>query len=186
MHKGKASDAVGGGLITRPGADFVFEAPRMHYAFQCVMPNGEVRWNDGFYNLVTTAGKTDLVDKYFKNGTVPAAWYVGLMDNAGYTGEAAGDTAASHTGWVETHTTYSQANRPTLTFGTASNGAVSNSASPAAFSMTGTITVKGAFVISNNTKGGTTGTLYSVGVFGASRSVVNGDTLNVTVTLTIA
>lgn len=185
MENANALDITGSGLITRPGTEFDFKAPRMHYAFKCVMPNGEIRWTDDFFNVVTTVGKTDLVDKYFKGATYTAAWFVGLIDASGYTAVAAGDTAASHAGWTETHTTYSQGTRPALTFGTASAGSVNNSASAAAFSMTGTVTVKGAFVISNSTKGGTTGILYSAGAFGADRAVVNGDSLNVTITLTI-
>jgi hypothetical protein len=149
------------------------------------MPNGEVRWNDEFANTVMTAGKTDLVDKYFKGSTYTAAWYVGLVSSSGYSAIAAADTAASHAGWTEDQN-YSQANRPTLTFGTASAGSVNNSGSVAAFSINGTTTIKGAFVITNNTKGGTTGTLYSAGLFSGDRAVVSGDTLNVTITLTIS
>jgi len=49
------------------------------------------------------------------------------------------------------------------------------------FTINGTTTVGGAFLTSNNTKGGTTGTLFSASDFTApgDRSVVNGDTLNV-------
>jgi hypothetical protein len=39
---------------------------------------------------------------------------------------------------------------------------------------------------SNNTKGGTTGTLLGGNDFAASRAVQDGDTLNVTVTCSIA
>jgi hypothetical protein len=48
--------------------------------------------------------------------------------------------------------------------------------------------VGGAFLTSDNTKGGTTGTLFSAADFSApgDRSVVNGDTLNVTYTFSLA
>jgi hypothetical protein len=47
--------------------------------------------------------------------------------------------------------------------------------------------VGGAFLTSNNTKGGTTGTLFSAVDFSApgDRSVVSGDTLTVTYTFSL-
>ena len=53
--------------------------------------------------------------------------------------------------------------------------------------MNATSTVAGAFVVSNNaTSSATAGTLYGVVDFGSTRSVISGDTLEVTVTLTAA
>ena len=53
--------------------------------------------------------------------------------------------------------------------------------------MNATSTVAGAFVVSNNaTSSATAGTLYGVVDFGSTRGVINGDTLEVTVTLTAA
>jgi hypothetical protein len=48
--------------------------------------------------------------------------------------------------------------------------------------------VGGAFLVSNSTKSGTTGVLYSAADFGApgDRSVVNSDILTVTYTLSLA
>jgi hypothetical protein len=64
---------------------------------------------------------------------------------------------------------------------------ITNSASPAAFNINGSTTVGGAFLTSNNTKGGTTGTLFSAADFSApgDRTVANGDTLNVTYTFSL-
>jgi len=149
-------------------------APFFRYEVECIAPDGSVRWRDGFTNLVTTAGKTDLIDKYFKGSAYTAAWFLGLKG----TGSAAvGDTLASHAGWAEVNP-YA-GNRPAITFGTTSGG--SNTATAVSYSINATATVAGAFVSSVNT--GTAGTLYSAGDFGASRSVVSGDTLNVTLTV---
>jgi hypothetical protein len=48
--------------------------------------------------------------------------------------------------------------------------------------MNGTVTIAGAFLISNSTKSGTTGILFSASTFQSpgARAVVSGDTLNVT------
>ena len=72
-------------------------------------------------------------------------------------------------------------NRPAITFGTTAAG--SNTATAVSFAITlaGPTTVAGAFTSTVAT--GTAGTLYSAGDFAASRSVVSGDTLNVTITV---
>lgn len=153
------------------------KAPRFIYHVECYGANGALKWVEDYENLVTTAGKTDIVDKYFKGSAYTAAWFLGLK---GAGTAAAGDTMASHAGWAEV-TAYSNATLPAITFGTTSAG--SNTATAVTFNINGTATVAGAFVTTNSTKGGTTGTLYSAGDFAASRSVVSGDTLNVTLTV---
>jgi hypothetical protein len=179
--------------IIQQGADAAGEAKarsgvaagvvfKNHYHFQCFGPDGKLKWEDGFDNLVTTVGLNDNLTKYFKGSSYTAAWYVGLT--TGSPTFANGDTAASHTGWTES-SAYSEAVRQTLTLGTASGGSIDNSAAKATFSINANATLGGAFVISDNTKGGTTGTLYGGGAFSAgNKSLNSGDTLQVTITLT--
>lgn len=155
----------------------VTAAPRFKYAIECFGLDGKLKWREDIENLVTTEGKTDIVNKYFKGSAYTAAWYLGLK-GAGTI--AAGDTLASHAGWSEV-TQYS-GNRPTITFGTTSSG--SNTATQVSISINATATVAGAFIASVNT--GTSGTLYSAADFSASRSVVSGDTLNITPTVSVA
>lgn len=168
-------DSLAGGLVARPSLDIEVPALRFRYDFECYDADGNLKWRDGFDNLVTTVGKNDLLDKYFKGSAYTAAWYLGLKG----TGTAAvGDTASSHAGWAEVNP-YS-GNRPAIAFGTTSAG--SNTATTNTYTITGTATVAGAFVQSANT--GTTGILYSAGDFSAPRSVGSGDTLNATLTVT--
>lgn len=148
--------------------------PKLTYAFECFDKDGNLKWRDSFENLVTTQGLNDIIDKYFKGAAYTAAWFLGLKA-AGT--PVVGDTLASHASWAEL-TGYT-GNRKAITFGTTSGG--SNTATAAAFAITGTATVAGAFVGSVAT--GTAGTLYSAGDFAAARSVINGDTLNVTLTV---
>lgn len=169
-----ATTALTAGLVANPGHSEQIGAARFHYHIECVGADGKVKWVEEFDNLVTTAGKNDLLDKYFKGSAYTAAWYLGLK---GTGSAAAGDTLASHSGWSEV-TPYS-GNRPAITFGTSSSG--SNTATAVSYSINATATVAGAFIASVNT--GTSGTLYSAGDFAASRSVVSGDTLNVTLTV---
>jgi hypothetical protein len=151
------------------------------YQFECRDGAGNLRWAEDVFNLTTTAGATDVLTQYFKGAAYTAAFYVGLKG----TGTAAtGDTMASHAGWAEV-AAYSNSTRPALTLGTASAGSVDNSASKAVFNINGSATVDGAFVTTNNTISGTTGTLFGAATFsGGSRAVLSGDTLSVTVTLT--
>lgn len=159
-------------------------APRFHYDIECVGADGQVKWRESIDNLVVTAGKNDLLTNYFKGSSYTAAFFVGLVDNASFSAIAAGDTAASHAGWLDA-VPYSNATRPALTLGTASAGSIDNSASKASFTINATATLNGAFCITNSTKSGTTGVLYSASSFGSTRSVINGDTVNVQVTLTV-
>ena len=155
---------------------------RTHWTVECRDKDGNLKWEESRDNLVTTEGLNDVLNKYFKGSAYTAAWYVGLK-GAGTI--AIGDTAASHAGWSE-NTTYSESVRQTLTLGTVSAASVNNSASKAVFTINGAATIAGAFLISNSTKGGTTGTLFSASDFSSSRTLASGDTVTITVTLTAA
>lgn len=151
---------------------------------ECYDKNGDLKWSDVAKNMVVNTGLQDMNTKYFTGSAYTATWYLGLVNSAGFTAYAAGDTLALHTGWAET-TDYSGANRPTATFGTATTAApsvISNSASQAQFNITGSVTVKGAFLCNVQDKTSSTGLLFSVASFEApgDRVVVSGDTLNVT------
>ena len=155
-----------------------------HYHVQCVGADGKEKWVAEFDNLVVDAGLNDVLDKYLKGSAYTAAFYVGLT--AATPTFAAEDTMASHGGWTES-AAYSQATRPALTLGSVASKSVDNSARKAQFSINGSATIGGAFVTTSSTKSGSTGTLYGGGAFTeGNRGVVNGDTLNVTVTLTAA
>lgn len=152
------------------------------YYFRCYDKDGNLKWEDKAENLVVNEGLQDMNNKYFKGTSYTAAWYLGLITGPGSgTTIAAADTLASHAGWTE-DTNYS-GNRKSVTFGTPSTAdpsVVSNSGSAAQFSINGTTTIAGAFLASVDT--GTSGILFSASDFQSpgDRSVVNGDTLNVT------
>lgn len=151
-----------------------------YYEVECYDPNGNLKWDDSFENLVVTVGRNHYLNSTLTSGSTPA-WYVGLK---GTGTPAASDTMASHGSWSEIQP-YSNATRPSYTPGLVSGGSVDNSASKASFSITGSETVYGAFLCDNSAKGVPTGILLGAGDFAASRSVEIGDTLNVTVTCSI-
>ena len=160
------------------------------YKIQCHDVSGNLKWEAESKNLVVNVGLQDMNAKYFTGSSYTAAWYIGLYGAGASNTPAASDTMSSHAGWTEV-VPYSNATRPVCTFGTpttANPSVATNSASPALFNINATATVGGAFLTSNNTKSGTTGTLYSAADFGSpgDRTVANGDVLNVTYTLSLA
>jgi len=159
------------------------------FTVQCFDAEGNLKWSEEKHNLVVNVGLKDMNDKYFSGSAYTAGWFLGLYGAASSNNPAAGDTMASHAGWTEV-TDYTEATRPACTFGaatTADPSVISNSASVAVFSIDDTVTVGGAFLTSNSTKGGTTGTLFSAADFQSpgDRSVVNGDVINVTYTFSL-
>ncbi|MCC8946006.1 hypothetical protein H8A97_13075 [Bradyrhizobium sp. Arg62] len=168
------------GLDAAAAANIGMIRMKSTYRFECFDADGNLKWEETVDNLVVNVGLNDLLSNYFKGSSYTAAFYVGLKD-AGTV--AAGDTMSSHSGWTE-DTSYSNSTRPALTLGSVSGQSVDNSASKAVFTINGTATIAGAFVTTSSTKGGTTGVLYGAADFGAARSVLSGDTLNLTVTLT--
>jgi len=158
---------------------------KTHFHIVARDPQGNIKWTDEFDNLVVNAGLDDSLDKHLKGSSYTAAWYVGLTD--GTPSVAAGDTMASHAGWTEV-TAYDEANRQTLTLGSVSGQSVDNSASKAVFTVsTNDTTIGGAFITTDDTKGGSSGTLYGGGAFSAGdKTLDDDDTLTITVTLTAA
>jgi len=157
------------------------------------------KWVEEFENHVTTQGKAVLLDVMFGTAgstTQITAWFCGLISSVSYSTTAIGDTAAQingTNGWKEAAASnapnYSAGTRAALSWAAASGTPTVSkaTASAASFSISGAGTVKGCFVISNSTKDGTSGILYSAGVFSGGDKVVGiGDTLNVTGTLSVA
>lgn len=190
MLKDKASsqDVIGAMLTRAASADGHAQAGGV-FSIECRDSEGNLKWSDALHNLVVNAGLQDMNAKYFSGTTYTATWFIGLYGAGASNTPNASDTAALHPGWTEI-TPYSNATRPACTFGTASTAdpsVITNTASPAAFNINATATVGGAFLISNNTKGGSTGILFSASDFAApgDRVVASGDVLNVTYTFSL-
>ena len=161
------------------------------YDVKCLDADGNLKWEDEIKNLVVTVGKNDLLDKYFAGSAYTAAWYMGLVDNASFSAYAAGDTLASHTGWLE-YLNYtisgSSTNRATAAWNAASSGSKASTATTFTISGAGG-TVLGAILCAtqarNTSSNGGAGILYSAGSFATSRAVIAGDSLLVTYTASV-
>jgi hypothetical protein len=154
----------------------------------CYDENGNLKWEEKNNNLVVNQGIQYMAGTALTSVAQITSWYIGLYGAGASNTPAAGDTMSSHAGWTEV-TAYSQATRVFATFATATTAnpsVVTNSASVAVFTMNGSTTVGGAFLTSGSAKSGTTGTLFSASDFtGGDRTVVSGDTLNVTYTFSL-
>src|SRR5947209_12911309 len=73
-----AGAQFGSGMVSRPARAEVVAGPRFIYDVTDVAADGHVRWHVRFHNLVTTAGKNDLLDKYFKGSAYTATWFLCL------------------------------------------------------------------------------------------------------------
>lgn len=189
VEKANAGEKVAAGLVAGTQSGESAKATGK-YTVECFDKDGNLKWKAETPNLVVNVGLQYMAGAALTSTTQITTWYLGLYGAGASNTPAATDTMSSHIGWTE-NTTYSNANRPTATFVAATNAnpsVVTNSASPATFNINGTATIGGAFLTSSNTKGGTTGTLFSAADFQApgDRSVVNGDTLNVTYTFSLA
>lgn len=186
MEQAKTNDVVASGLIARPGSEEVARAMGKYF-FECYDKDGNLKWTAESKNLVVNVGLQYMAGTALDGATARiTSWYIGLYGAGASNTPAASDTLASHAGWTEI-TPYS-GNRPAATFAaatTANPSVVTNSASKASYSITSSATVGGAFLAS--AASGTSGTLFSASDFtGGDRSVVNGDTLQVTYTFSLA
>lgn len=188
-EKLRIADALGACLVRADGSLFTPEGMQ-ESTFKCqgemkidVYRKGKLDSQYVFKNLVVNVGKNYILDVMFNSGTqiASSSWFMGLVSDSGFTSIQATDTASSHAGWTE-FTGYSQSTRVLWGQGAASGQAVTN-ASPATFDITSTGTIRGGFIISNSTKGGTTGTLWAAALFTSSVPVNNGDQLRCTYTL---
>jgi len=156
------------------------------YEVECIGADGKLKWHDTIENVVATVGKNLALDTFLAGSAYTVVGpFMGLISSTSYTATAAGDTMASHSGWIEAGgsnaPTYS-GNRKTAVWSAAASGSKALSAA-LSFAITSSGTVKGAFIVYGtgalNTKDNTAGILWSAGTFSTGdKAVVNGDTLN--------
>lgn len=175
----------GGGLVEETGLRGRF--------FANLVRDGRTIWEDEFENTVVTVGKNLALDTYLAGSAYTVTGpFMGLISLASFSAIATTDTMSSHAGWLEA----GNANAPTYTvprktaaWNAASGGSKALS-SALSFAITGTGTVKGAFLVYGtgavSTVDNTSGTLYSAGLFsGGDRAVLSGDTLNISYTASL-
>ena len=167
------------------------------YHVVCRDKEGNVKWEEGFPNLVNAVGKELMLDTLLKGSSYSVVGpFLGLIGGASPT-FAAADTNASHAGWTEftNYTVGGSAVRGTAVFGAATSSGLTpaNITTSLATAITYTITgaggtVSGCFLVTgsgaSSTQGNTSGTLYSAGAFSTAKVTTAGDTVSVTYSTT--
>jgi len=136
-------------------------------------------------NGITNEGKDALLDIMFHADTQIDPWYIGLINNSGFTALAAADTHASHGGWTE-FTDFDESFRGEWTEGAASSQSMTNASSVDFSINVDSSAINGIFIADLLTKGSTaSGTLWSTGSFATAVAADDGDTLSITYTLNV-
>jgi len=131
-------------------------------------------------NLVVTEGRTHLLSVGFNQGSQVTTWFGGLLGAA--TSPAAGWTMTD----ITEFTNYDEAVRESYVEDTPAAGSVTNTTTMDFTISVDSSTVYGAFLCSDNTKSGTSGTLMSAALFANARVLYDDDVLKVTYTLNTA
>jgi hypothetical protein len=157
----------------------------------CRDADGVELWRDDFPNLLTTLGKNFLLDTTLAGSSYTVVGpYMGLISSTSFSAVAAGDTMASHAGWLEAGTT----NAPTysariICAWSAASGGVKALSAGLVFTFTGSGTVQGAFIVTGSgavtTNLNTSGTLYSAGTLGTPQPVISTNTLTLSYSTTL-
>lgn len=159
--------------------DNAFKVGGVFYA-DCFDKNGNKKWSDVAKNLVVNEGLNHILNVQFHGTTQVGTWYVGLKKTGS---PASVHTLASHGAWLEA-TGYTTGLRKAYTEATASGKSITNSANKASYAISSAATIAGAFVCSVTS--GTSGVLFCAADFTSPRAVENGDTLEVTYTISAA
>jgi len=165
------------------------------YIVECRDAAGNLKWEEEFPNLVVAVGKQLMLDTLLRtSGTYTTVGpFLGLINNS--TTFAAADTMTSKT-WTEltTYTVGGSAVRGTAVFaassssGTTPSNVTTSTATAITYTMTGSATVYGCFLVTGtgavSTISSTAGVLYSEGNFSTAKTVTSGDTVTVTYSTT--
>jgi hypothetical protein len=139
---------------------------------------GKVLSAEVLHNLMPYEGLNHAINVILRAGAQAPSWFTGIYETP-YT-PVAEDIAATFKDVAGECSAYTPATRPLLVLSAPVMGSADNLASRAEFTMTANKTIYGAFVISNNTKGGGAGILLSAARFASPKALNTTDVLRLT------
>lgn len=166
-----------GGILVPPSNIAV----KGHYHGQ-IIRNGVVIDDFEVDNLVVNEGLNTMLDVMFHGSTQITTWFMGVFEG-NYT-PVATVTALGIAAAATESTAYASSTRPEYVEAAAASQVTTNVANRASFVFNATKTIYGAFLISNNTKSGTSGVLFSAARFSTAKNVESGDELLLTYSFT--
>jgi hypothetical protein len=142
--------------------------------------NGELLHRQESSNLVVNQGLDYLLDVGLSAASALTSWYVGLFK--GNATPSSTDTAQNVNTRLTELTEYTQGARVAWTEAGVSSQTITNAASKAVFDINAAVTAYGAFLCSAQTHGndGASAKLLAASRFGTSRSLEDGDQLQIT------
>ena len=155
----------------------VLRLPGFTYFCDVLSPTGRLLDSFEVGNLIPQQAIDYVAGTFDGNGSIITNWYVGLFKN-GFT-PVAGTTAAQLPTTVGEFVGYSEAARPAWNAVYDNLSRLDNQATVAEFTLTQDTTLYGAFIVSNSTKGGGSGTLLSIARFPSPKQMENGSTFKV-------
>lgn len=142
-------------------------------------PDGTPGWRVNLPNSVTDEGIDWLLNVGFAGLAQSPQLYLGVIDEAGYTGVDPSDTHTSHPGWSE-WTAVASVNRP-IWIPMAANGGLMGTVSPTIVNITADGQIRGCFLTTVIGVGSVAaGVLYNTVIALAGLDVESGGTLEIT------
>jgi len=149
-----------------------------------VIKDGEVVDSSVEHNLLPQQSIDHISSLIRGAGATPiSSWYIGVFES-NYVPDAS-VTAADLQTTVGESQAYDETERQAWTNAYDGTSLISNASSVAEFTMSSTKTIYGAFIVSNATKGSTSGILLSLARFSTAKSVDDGSVLRVTAGLSL-
>lgn len=133
-------------------------------------------------NLVVNTGLNHLLSAALAGGSAISSWYIAPFKND--ITPSASQTTSNYTSVAGELTEYDESTRQAWTYAAVSSQSITNTASPAVFTINASVTVRGAGIVSVSTKSATSGTLLCYARFGSDRTLADNDELSIKYTIT--
>lgn len=130
-------------------------------------------------NLIVDQAEAKTLAVMFLSDAKITSWYLSLFSGSTPpTGTLTAANVAATLGEITSTTEgFTNATRPVWTPGAVTAGVINNDAAMATFNVaaTTTVDVNGAFMVSSDVRGGTSGTLWSAGLFARTKTLDDGE-----------
>lgn len=151
------------------------------YTVEHIAVDGSIKSVETVHNLMPNDAVDYLLNAAFMGSSAYSTWYLSLFDNART--PLATDTMTTFMADCGEDTVYTVTGgaRPTISFPPVASGVLTTTASPNEFEFVSAATIRGAFVTTGVTRGGTTGLLCSAVLFPTAKVIAAGESLRVPV-----